>query len=222
MQTKIHCMNGKLHKNNLYHNLLLIKSGLASLSIVVFLTACQENGNKKLYNLSAQTEEGITAIIEIPAGTNKKIEFNTSSKKFEIDRIDGKERIVDFLPYPGNYGFIPSTYMDAERGGDGDALDILVISESQPTGTAMTTQPIGALMLLDDNEIDTKIIAVPVDTSLQIIKANTFKELLIDYDVAKRMIEDWFLTYKGIGRTQLIGWRDEVEALNEINKWAVK
>ena len=47
------------------------------------------------------------------------------------------DRIVNFLPYPANYGFIPSTFMDKKKGGDGDALDILLISEHMVTGTVV-------------------------------------------------------------------------------------
>lgn len=211
-------MNGKLHKNKVSSNSSLRKSTLFIISITIFCFACEETS---VYNAPAKTKEGINAIIEIPAGTNKKIEFNKTTNQFEVDQVDGMDRIVNFLPYPGNYGFIPSTYMSPEQGGDGDPLDVLIISESQPTGTNMSIKPIGALMLLDDDEIDTKIIAVPSDTALQVIAINDFKDLLIDFGVAKRMIEDWFLTYKGMGNTQLIGWKDEKEALEEIQKWMV-
>lgn len=56
-------------------------------------------------------------IVEIPAGTNKKIEYDKNLDDFFIDKIDGVDRVINFLPYPGNYGFIPSTKIDKERGG---------------------------------------------------------------------------------------------------------
>ena len=77
-------------------------------------------------------------VVEIPAGTNHKIEYDPSTDSFENDKKDGKDRVISFLPYPGNYGFIPSTLMNKDRGGDGDALDILVIGESEPTGTVLS------------------------------------------------------------------------------------
>ena len=63
-------------------------------------------------------EKNVNCIIEIPAGTSKKIEFNKTSKKFAVDLRDGKERIIEYLPYPGNYGFIASTYSNPEEGGE--------------------------------------------------------------------------------------------------------
>ena len=81
-------------------------------------------------------------VVEIPAGTNKKIEYDKNINEFFIDKIDGVDRVINFLPYPGNYGFIPSTKMDKERGGDGDALDILLISESINTETILEVIPL--------------------------------------------------------------------------------
>ncbi len=170
-------------------------------------------------SLPARTEEGVRMVVEIPAGTNRKIEFNKQRRSFESDTLDGRPRVIDFLPYPGNYGFIPSTYMDPERGGDGDALDILLLSESVPTGTVLFTRPIGALLFRDGGELDTKIVAVPADSTQRIIRADNFVDFMIEYDAAKRLLEDWFLAYKGYGAMELIGWRDEVFALQEIEKW---
>lgn len=191
--------------------------------VILFFTiiSCQSSQGD-VYRAPAITKTGaINAVIEIPAGTNQKIEFNNENKRFESDQIDGKDRVIDFLPYPANYGFIPSTMMDQERGGDGDALDVLVIAPAQPTGTLLAIRPIGVLNLVDDGEIDTKIIAVPVDSSLQIIQVEGFEDFLIKYNAGMRIIETWFLNYKGLGQTKLKGWENEHHALTEIKKWQV-
>ena len=170
--------------------------------------------------LPAITASGaIVAVIEIPAGTNRKIEYNYENKRFQIDVIDGKERVIDFLPYPGNYGFIPSTLMDEDRGGDGDALDILVIAESVETGDTISVIPIGALMLKDGEAIDTKIIAVPFDPAKRVMDATDFETFAVKYSSAKNIIENWFLNYKGLGKTEMVGWRNGTFAMTEIKKW---
>jgi len=184
---------------------------------------CGQSGESKLYHAPAFTDDGaINAVIEIPAGTNQKIEYNTANRAFEVDQVDGQDRVIDFLPYPANYGFIPSTLMDKERGGDGDALDVLVLGQAQPTGTILAIRPIATLNLIDDNEIDTKIIAVPVDTSLQIMKVDNFEDFLLRYNGAMRVIETWFTNYKGLGRTRLKNWENEHHALMEIKKWSTE
>lgn len=79
----------------------------------------------------------LNVFIEIPGGTNKKFEYNVGSNTFEIDQKDGKDRVVNYLPYLVNYGYFPSTYSDPEKGGDGDAIDVLLISECIPTGSVI-------------------------------------------------------------------------------------
>ena len=111
------------------------------------------------------------------------------------DIKNGKERVIDFLSYPGNYGFIPSTLMDEELGGDGDALDILVIAESLETGDTISVIPIGTLLLNDSGELDTKIIAVPADPKKQVIQATDYQTFTVKYNMAQRIVENWFLNY---------------------------
>lgn len=193
------------------------------LAFGAFLAGCDSvNPGNKINQLPALTGEGFQVVVEIPAGTNKKLEYQKDGKNFRAEMIDGQERRIHFLPYPGNYGFIPSTLMDADRGGDGDPLDVLLISESLPTGSLVEAIPIGTLQLTDRGELDTKIIAVPLDSSLRVFPVSNFQELLLDYDPAKRIIEEWFLYYKGYGITELVGWEDEAFAWREIQKWTVE
>lgn len=196
---------------------------LILLSIFFVLNSCDDAPGVqwKNYNkLTAYTEEGdLQAVIEIPAGTNQKIEYDKRKGKFDTEIIDGKKRVIQFLPYPGNYGFIPGTLMDKEKGGDGDALDVLVLGTQMPTGSIAKIRPIGTLLLMDNGEIDTKIIAIPLDEKEQIIKARYFQDFIIEYDAAKRIIEEWFTHYKGMNKTKLIRWEDEDYALKEIEKW---
>lgn len=171
--------------------------------------------------LPAMEGEAVNTVVEIPAGTNLKIEYDKAKKDFAPDILDGKERVIQFLPYPGNYGFIPSTLMDAEQGGDGDALDVLVLGPAQPTGSVLKVLPVGALMLRDRGEIDTKIIAVPFAEEDRVMPIDEFKDLLLEYDPVRRMVEEWFTHYKGFQQVEFMGWEDEQFAKREIEKWSV-
>ena len=117
-----------------------------------------------------------------------------------------------------NYGFIPATFSDPKKGGDGDALDILVLSESVGTGTVLEIIPIAMLKLIDNGEIDYKIIAIPADESKQIVKANSFVEFSKNYPIIKEIIELWFLNYNKDDIAKVEGWEDEKRAILEINK----
>ena len=171
------------------------------------------------YEVPATSQTAVNMVVEIPAGTNHKIEYDPSTNSFKNDMKDGKIRVVSFLPYPGNYGFIPSTLMDKSQGGDGDALDILVIGETEPTGKVLEVKPIAALLLIDGGEVDTKILAIPADPEKQVISPDSFQEFIIQHDAIRMIVENWFLNYKGRGKMQLQGWRDDSYAYREIEKW---
>ena len=185
------------------------------LVIISCLVACKNNID--YYSLPLYSSNNIlTAVIEIPSGTNKKYEYNNTSKAFEIDQKNGIDRVVQYLPYLGNYGYFPSTYSDPKKGGDGDALDVLVLSESVTTASVVEVIPIGVLKLIDDGELDYKILSIPADPSKQIIKVNSFSEFSQKYPEVKKIIELWFLNYNKDDEAKIKGWGDEVDALNEI------
>ena len=71
--------------------------------------------------------------------------------------------------YPMNYGFIPRTYS-----GDNDPLDVFVLC-SQPIEkmSLVRCYPIGVVHMLDRDEVDEKIIAIPFGDP----QYNSFKDI---------------------------------------------
>lgn len=191
-----------------------MKNHLPFLFFALFIYSCQPDGAPRSpESYPARTPNGINVVVEIPAGTNEKIEYQKDNQRFEADQRNGKERHIDFLPYPGNYGFIPSTQMNKAAGGDGDPVDVLLICAALPTGTVVEARPIGALQLLDEGELDTKVIAIPTDATLQTISPEDFTDFSIRYDGARHIIETWFLYYDGLGTNTFEGWLDEDKTL---------
>ena len=93
------------------------------------------------------------AVIEIPKGSKKKYELDKSTGLIRLDRI-----LFTSTHYPQNYGFIPKTLAD-----DNDPLDVLVLcSETLDPLTIVECYPIGVVKMVDNNEVDEKIIAVPL------------------------------------------------------------
>ena len=167
--------------------------------------------------LPFKSENGhLTAVIEIPAGTNDKFEYNYELKEFTQEIKDGKPRVVKFLPYVGSYGFIPGTFMDPSIGGDGDALDILIIGESIKQGEIIEIKPIATLKLLDGGEEDHKVIGVPVNAKLNTTNINDYTSLS---EPIKEIIKTWFTNYKGPNKMQFQGWIGTDSTVIEINKW---
>ena len=90
--------------------------------------------------------------IEIPAGCKNKYEMDKDTGLLRLDRV-----LYTSTHYPANYGFIPRTYAE-----DGDPLDVLVLcQESIVPMTLVECYPIGVLKMIDDDQLDEKIIAVP-------------------------------------------------------------
>lgn len=163
----------------------------------------------------------LRAVVEIPAGTNHKFELNKTTHEFEVDIRDGKPRKVNFLSYPVNYGFISSTKMVKNRGGDGDPLDVLVLAESLPTGTVLEVIPIALLKMTDLGELDHKVLAVPADVSKRIIEAVDFQQVTANYPTILKIIGLFFKSYDGDGTTKILGWADEKRAIREVKKWQI-
>lgn len=92
----------------------------------------------------------LVAIIEMPKGTTLKLE-RTKTLLRQL-RVDRELRV----PVPASYGYIPQTLA-----GDGDPLDVFVISESSiPPLCEVSLEIIGALVCTDNGEQDDKILAV--------------------------------------------------------------
>ena len=183
-----------------------------TIGILIF-SSCEQKINYK--SLPIFTSQGVLAVVEIPAGTNRKIEYKKSTARFEIDVKDGKEVGFDFLPYPGNYGFIPSTFQENKKG---DALDVLILSENLQTGDTISVIPIAASLLKDDGKMITTIIAVPADASKRIMQMDNYQTFVVKYSMAKNIIENWFLNYKDLGVVELVGWKNDRFAREEIKR----
>ena len=94
--------------------------------------------------------------------------------KYEVDKTTGYLRVDrpqrSSSQHPTLYGFIPKTYcgekvgalMEEARRGDGDPLDICVLSERpiSKTEIILNARVVGGLPMLDGGEADDKIIAV--------------------------------------------------------------
>lgn len=96
----------------------------------------------------------VTAVIEVPKGSQTKYELDKLSGLLKVDRI-----LYSAVHYPANYGFIPQSYCE-----DNDPLDVLVLcQESVLPLSLMRVRPIGVMKMIDQGEADDKIIAVHVD-----------------------------------------------------------
>lgn len=91
------------------------------------------------------------------------IEISKNSKmKYELDKETGRLRLDRVLytstHYPANYGFIPKTLAEDE-----DPLDVLVLCQTEILPLCLVDcRPIGIIKMVDGNNNDEKVIAVPL------------------------------------------------------------
>ena len=103
------------------------------------------------------------------------------------------------MPIPWAYGFIPQTYEDPDRldaschlKGDGDPIDVVVITDSpMSSGEIYTIKVLGSLALIDEDETDWKVIAM-LTTDVRYKTVHTVKDIPEVVD----SIRTWFRDYK--------------------------
>lgn len=157
----------------------------------------------------------------------------TDTVKFELDKISGllkadrPQKYSNFCP--ALYGLIPQTYAGKRVGeycsqktgrknisGDGDPLDICVLSEKEILrgDVLLTAIPIGGIRAIDGNEADDKIIAILKDDLVykDIRDIDECPENLID------RLRHYFLTYKDFPDDLTAGRKRKMEITHVYNK----
>lgn len=134
---------------------------------------------------AGENPDKVTAVIEIPFGSNIKYELDKDSGAIMVDRV-----MFSTVFYPANYGFVPSTLAD-----DGDPADILVLGEYPVApGSVIKCRLIGVLEMEDESGQDEKLIAVPhskIDPQFDRVK--TLNDLP---EITLKRIKNFFETYK--------------------------
>ena len=140
----------------------------------------------------------ITFVSEIARGSRAKLEISKDEEYTPIlqdKKQCGAPRF--YVPRPCfNYGAAPQTWEDPEHvdpnepqfKGDGDPLDIVELSDSPiPSGSVVTVRVVGAFCLIDQGEIDWKILAVSSDAPQKSVPEWQAEQVM-----------NWFKTYKSL------------------------
>ncbi|KAI8027757.1 hypothetical protein LOK49_LG02G00703 [Camellia lanceoleosa] len=112
-------------------------------------------------------------IVEIPKETSAKMEVATDESYTPIKQ-DTKRGKLRYYPYNinWNYGLFPQTWEDPSfanfevKGalGDNDPVDVVEIGQTRgKIGHIMKVKPLAALAMLDEGELDWKIVAISLD-----------------------------------------------------------
>ena len=126
--------------------------------------------------------------------------------KYEVDKVSGYLRVDrpqrSSAQHPTLYGFVPRTYCDervrrlapGSKRGDGDPLDICVLSERAITRNEIIVRSrvIGGLQMIDGGDADDKIISV-LDNDYVWGHARDITDVPA---VLVERLQHYFLTYK--------------------------
>lgn len=116
--------------------------------------------------IGEQAPSIVNAIVEISRGSKAKYEVDKATGLLRLDRV-----LHAAFYYPINYGFIPRTYA-----GDGDPLDILVLSQIDIEPLSIVTAKVIGVMRMIDKGLDDKIIAVCAN-DIAVSHINSLSEL---------------------------------------------
>jgi len=144
----------------------------------------------------------VNTVVEIPEGSNLKIEWDRKNAAFTLDRVEPQ-----IFAKPCNYGFIPQTLDE-----DGDELDTLIVCETPlTTGIWFEAKILGVMKFEDDGEVDDKVVVRVADD-----RNDDWLNTLDDLGEAwKKRVEHHFNHYKDLkkpGSTKVLGWGDIEEA----------
>lgn len=149
----------------------------------------------------------VTALVEIPQGSKTKFELDKESGLLKVDRV-----LYSSVHYPANYGFIPRTYC-----GDNDPLDILILGQAQVYPMSlMRARPVGCMRMLDQGEMDDKVIAVHEDDP-EMAHVQSIKDLAPHQ---LKEIRNFFEIYKGLEnkKVEVEGFLDVPQTLDIIRE----
>ena len=153
--------------------------------------------------LGDNAPEIVNAIIEIPRFSKTKFELDKKSGLLKVDRV-----LYSSVHYPANYGFIPKTYCD-----DKDPLDILVLGQAEVYPLSiMRARTVGCMRMIDQGELDDKIIAVHADDP-EMAEIKTIDDLAPH---TLKEIQNFFEIYKGLENKKVTveGFMNQLEALD--------
>ncbi|KAI4318765.1 hypothetical protein MLD38_032434 [Melastoma candidum] len=144
-------------------------------------------------------------VVEIPKESSAKMEVATD-EPFTPIKQDTKKGNLRYYPYNihWNYGLLPQTWEDPSLAnsevegafGDNDPVDVVEIGETRrKIGKVLKVKPLAALAMIDEGELDWKIIAISLDDPKASL-VNDADDVEKHFPGTLTAIRDWFRDYK--------------------------
>jgi inorganic pyrophosphatase len=161
-------------------------------------------------SVGKKVPDEFNVIIEIPKGSHNKYEIDKETGLIALDRAN-----YSSAPYPFDYGFVPQTLWE-----DGDPLDVVLLS-TYPLmpGILVKARPVAVMDMVDSDESDYKVIAVPVDDKrfsdihdLENVNKHSIKEYIHFFETYKALKGDAKATVEIKG---VYGKKEAIEAVQK-------
>jgi inorganic pyrophosphatase len=154
---------------------------------------------------AGQFPEIVEVVVEIPAGSRNKYEWDERTSVMRLDRVLSSAVFYNF-----DYGFVDDTRAD-----DGDHTDAMVlIAEPTFPGCRIWARPVGGLAMRDEHGEDFKVLCVAIGDA----QWDNVERLDQVPPLRLREIEHFFATYKLLEDTEvdIHGWEKRDRALAEL------
>ncbi|KAB2612522.1 soluble inorganic pyrophosphatase 1 [Pyrus ussuriensis x Pyrus communis] len=159
------------------------------------------------HDIPLQVGDGVfNFVVEIPKESSAKMEAATDEPHTPIKQDTNKGKLR-YYPYNinWNYGLLPQTWEDPTVAdaevegafGDNDPVDVVEIGDSQRRiGEIRKVKPLAALAMIDEGELDWKIIAISLDDPRLLSLMTLMMLRSISRYGTLTAIRDWFRDYK--------------------------
>jgi len=154
--------------------------------------------------LAAEAKGEYFMVTEIPKHTKPKMEIATKESLNPIAQDTKKGKLREYHgPIYWNYGYLPQTWEDPEVEhpelkvkGDNDPVDVVEIgSRAHQQGEIVQVKVLGALAMIDDGELDWKILAISMDDPMA-SELSSLKDVEAKLPGHISGIREWFRWYK--------------------------
>ena len=105
----------------------------------------------KLISTLSFSQTEMDVLVEIESGSTIKYEYKKGA--IVCDSVENKVRIIDYLNYPFNYGFI----INSSKQKDNDYLDAVLIGNRISSGDTLSGRVICMIETIDNDEEDNKV-----------------------------------------------------------------
>lgn len=114
--------------------------------------------------------------------------------------------VLLYLPAPANIAkSITST---------GKQVEVIIMGPRLSNGQVYDILPIGLMEFEESNGLNQRVLAIPVNASLQTIKSPSLQQLQLNYPGVIEILSTWFENAYGDRQSEYLGVKDEKEAIN--------